>query len=383
MNQNNDILQLMLKDFNQAHPTLDIVYQRKTKRSTIDTNIFPDPNLLLFLLIEICNFSRRTREEKMHWNVAFIYKNMNYAITHEKFGLRLYEEIDNTINQNEVLGKLNKILRFVEKNALNDIAKQKILEGNITIVNQFNKIDNQYKYFRNRAKTEFTPEENKVTNLGTKDISNFMKNAMDLINRESAAKQKGQYNTLAMIDAYFSRLEHLLVLALPFFNYDRNNENISVFVGLNWSDKLKRILDFSNVEIQKHYSALVLIKEKYRNTFAHGGFEKNGQSFYIDLGPYGAIPASLSGVKNSIHFKIFPIDQNVYVEICSIFDGFDQYLSSIAMPQVWIYALSSLHLSLSESYLKDMLEQSDDINDFEDWIDHMHDMNDRYYNADY
>lgn len=378
-----EIIQLKLQDFNQANPTLDIVYQSKTKRSEIDSNIFPDPNLLLFLLIEICNFSYRNREEKMHWNVAFVYKQKNYAITHEKFGLRFYAESDNSINPDEVLVKLKKILKIVEKHSLTDISKQKILEGNIIIVNQFNKIDNQYTYFRKRAKTEFIPQEVKSIDLDTNNPLDFIRFSMDIVNRETEAKRNGQYNALAMIDAYFSRLEHLLVLALPFFNYNRDEDNMSVFVGLIWSEKLKRILEFSNSDTLNHYHALVTIKERYRNTFAHGGFEKNGQSFYISLGNYGSIPASLSGVKNSIHFKPFPIDQSVYEEICSVFDEFDHYLSSIAMPKVWIYAESGLNLSLTENRLNRLLEAANDLDYFTQWIENEVEMYDRYYNADY
>lgn len=94
---------------------------------------------------------------------------------------------------------------------------------------------------------------------------------------------------MAMIDAYFSRLEHFLVLALPFVGYKRDSDDLSQFIGSLWSDKFRRIFEIKNKEVQQHYDVLVGIKEKYRNTFAHGGFEKMvSRSIFtlINLVPY-------------------------------------------------------------------------------------------------
>lgn len=34
------------------------------------------------------------RGDKVHWHIEFIYKEKQYAIKHEKFGLRLYSQSD-------------------------------------------------------------------------------------------------------------------------------------------------------------------------------------------------------------------------------------------------------------------------------------------------
>lgn len=372
-------LKKSLKDFSpNQDKSYDLVFDEPSNRYNIRAEQFPVPRLLLFLLTGICKFSSRGREEKMHWNVAFTYKKYNYAITFEKFGLRLYAEKESKIKPEEVLGKLQKALELVERKFLGNIAKQQISAGNISIENQFIKLSNQYSYFREMAETEYSSKQNSGKS------GNFIEEIMNTINSETNAKRTGQYNALAMIDAYFSRLEHFLVLALPFSDYDREKDNLVEFVGSVWSDKLKRIFDFSDKNIQRHYSGLVHIKEKFRNTFAHGGFEKNGQSFYFHLPGYGAIPASMSGITNSVHFDSFPIDKNGFGQICSVFDAFDRYLSVDShLTEAWKYANSGLNLTLDKQNLEIMLKAAKDPEYFEKWIEYETERECMYINADY
>lgn len=384
MNKLEENIQLRLKDFSPAtNDDFDLVYDKKNKQYPIDRNIFPVPNLLLFLLIKICKFTPKSRGEKMHWNIAFTYKKNNYAITYEKFGLKLYTENHIDIRPKEVLGKLKKILDIIERHELSDLSKHQILKGNITLINQFPKLDNQYAYFRDRALFEYSSEEKNEALKENIDHSDFMKNLISQINDSWGALRAGQYNALAMIDAYFSRLEHLLVLALPFSNYNREKDSLAEFVGSIWSDKLRRILDFSDIKTQQHYNALINIKEKFRNTFAHGGFEKNGQSFYFHLDKIGAIPASMSSVKDSVHFNFFPIDKIGFERICSVFDEFDKYLSLITLPKVWKLADSGLNLALDENSLSELLEASNESEVYEQWIERNCHWRDQIDNADY
>lgn len=58
-------------------------------------------------------------------------------------------------------------------------------------------------------------------------------------------EQYAVYNSLAMIDSYFSRLEHILVLALPF---SKNNKeyDIKKFIGEFWFKKYSEVFDLNN-----------------------------------------------------------------------------------------------------------------------------------------
>ncbi|ENJ1720655.1 hypothetical protein ACI47T_002292 [Vibrio parahaemolyticus] len=367
-----------LKGFAPAEPSApDLVWSNNGECCPIEAQMFPAPELLLFLLRGICEFPLGYRGDKTHWIVPFTYKGINYAVSHEKFGLRIYVSKGSEAKPQEVLGKLKKALESAEKHILRDFANEQIQNGNITIYNQFNQLDGQYRYFRDKAKSAYTPQEDMDT---SEDVVRSIAKVMSM---HFEASRDGGYNSLAMIDAYFSRLEHFLVLALPFVGYDRQKENLSEFVGLIWSDKIRRVLNIADSTTQQHYYALVQVKEKYRNTFAHGGFEKNGQSFFFHLGQFGAIPASMSGRRDSVHFNFFPIDKETFEGVCILLDAFDTYLSNEVLSDAWKFAQSGLNLAMDEKNLSELLEVIKDPDTYDAWIDRQSCLSDMYANADY
>lgn len=366
-------VKLRLKDFAPAISDSPIL----VLGVPIEVRQFPVPNLLLYLLHGLCEFSMGYRGEKTHWIVPFSYKGVNYAIAHEKFGLRLYEQSGAETKPAEVLGKLQKSLELAERHILNELATSQIANGNVTIANNFNKLGAQYDYFRQRAIAAYVPDKD------FQDRKDASFDLTDILNCQFGASREGGFNALAMIDAYFSRLEHFLVLSLPFAGYARETDNLAEFVGLLWSQKFRRILDSSKLAVNQHYEALVGVKEKFRNTFAHGGFEKNGQSFFFHLNKFGAIPASMSGVRDSVHFNFFPIDKEGFESICGIFDEFDAYLSSTATPNAWKLAESGLDLSFDSENLFELLNAAENTEDFDAWITKQSSLNDMYINADY
>lgn len=140
----NEHIKLRLKDFAPASPDApDLIWGGIGDRCPIATKQFPVPNLLLFLLCEVCKFPLEPRGDKTHWTVPFTYKGINYVISLEKFGLLFYVERRPNSKPKEVLGKLRKTLDSAEKHILSDFASQQIASGNITIRNQFNRLGDQ------------------------------------------------------------------------------------------------------------------------------------------------------------------------------------------------------------------------------------------------
>lgn len=369
---------LRLKDFSAPGANApDLIYHDGGSGYRIDADIFPCPELLLYLLHEIYKLPLGSRGEKMHWTVPFVYKDVHYAIAFEKFGLRIYAERDADTRIKEVLGKLRKAQDAAEQYILNDVAKAQIAAGNISIANRFSLFDNQYHYFREQAGLAYSPLN--PPEVPPQDFSLLS----DVLNQMHRSKRDGGFNALAMIDAYFSRLEHILVLSLPFVEFNRDEENLAEFIGSLWSEKFRRVLGQSDKKIQRFYEQLVQVKEKFRNTFAHGGFEKNGQSFFFHLDKFGAVPASMSGVRDSVHFNYFPIDQDAFEKVCALFDEFDEYLSTTALPVAWKYTCSGLNIAFDQKSLSELLALVDDDAAFDSWLEYQHHLADMYANAEY
>lgn len=264
----------------------------------------------------------------------------------------------------------------IEKYILAKIAEDQVRRGNISIANQFHHLRNQYYYFREKAASAYSAVEQKVNDEGYGGLA-------EILNRQFRYGREGTYNALSMIDAYFSRLEHFLLLALPFASFDRTKDNLAEFVGRNWSDKLKRIVNVQSPPMRDYYARLVVIKEKYRNTFAHGGFEKKGASFYFHLSGFGAIPVRMSGYKHSVHFNLLPIEADSFNEVCRLFDKVDDWLKESALPLAWMYAASGLDLRFDEKYISEMMTAAKDHDLFEEWLHKESIIVDIYSNADY
>ena len=380
-----DKINLQLKDFGQPiDGQLELYEHERGSSRRIDRKQFPAPALLRFLLQGVCKFPSGYLDDKMRWIIHFSYKGKKCAIADLKFGMRFYSEDPcAAVNPDEVLGKLQKALGIFEREYLSNFANEQMKKGNVTISNHFLTLNDQYEYFRGNAVDAYTSTQKAESEGG--DIINFT----DLLatftsnhNRNVIATRQGQHNALAMIDAYFSRLEHLLVLALPFANYDRKKDDLATFVGYTWSKKVARILKPFDEQVQKHHQNLLQIKEKYRNTFAHGGFEKNGQSFSFHLGGY-AVPVSMSGVRDSVHFNNISIDEAAFEYICSVFDAFDQHLSQVAIPAAWKYAGTGFDLPLDESYLQNLLTVCGHEEDYDDFLTCVGYKLDQYINVDY
>jgi len=155
------------------------------------------------------------------------------------------------------------------------------------------------------------------------------------------------------------------------------------FYKKDFSEKFKIIFPLNIQENKLFYDEINTIKEKYRNTFSHGMFSKNGEPFYFKLDNAGLIPANLSKFKDSPHFNFVPTDNIKYEEICEQFDKIDKWLEFESSQLAWKYAESGLSLSFSNDFFNKVASYLDDIEDFQEFIkaEQMH--NDMIENADY
>lgn len=327
-----DEIKNLFKDFNpplNGSEAKSIPLCKQYAKFTVDRNEIPIPEMILFVMFHILHYPTYGPEEKERWRIDFSYKNTNCSFALQKFGLVLYvSAIDQKdgnalVIRNEIIGKLNRKLTKLENKFLTHFTKDQILNHNVTIKNQYYDLENRYVYFKNRAEHAFST----VSNLNSKskskrtlsnDLSTLFKSNTELY-----------YNSIAMLDAYFSFLEHLFVLIYPLVLKHLESFKLVEFISSYWSDKFTNIFDINkNAQAKSFYDKLDRVKENYRNYYAHGGFEKGGASLFIHFGNIGAIPAQLSKVKNKPHFNFFPIGTDSFTNICNTIDNFNEWLRS-------------------------------------------------------
>ncbi|UUS58281.1 MULTISPECIES: hypothetical protein [unclassified Acinetobacter] len=369
-------LERIFQDFKLTDPSSETKLDEKTVIS-ISREDFPVESILLFTLHKICGFRTISRWDKMHWGIIFEYKGAVNLISSHKFGLRLYSEriADVEAIQKELINKLKKNIKFIEKNILNQYAENQVALNNFTIPNLFHKLSGQYYYFRDQSKKIFKKEIDNV--IKNKDFSSMLNTFF----AKRDLEQYAVYNSLAMIDSYFSRLEHILVLALP-FSKNKKEYDIKKFIGEFWSKKYSEVFDLSNPNSKRIHDELTLIKEKYRNTFAHGGFEKKGQSFHFHLENYGVVPATMSDYKDSVHFNFIPLNESEFENICLFFDEVDNFFKE-NLEVAWMFCNSGLDLVMDDKSLSQLLKKAEDIDVFGDWLDSENEHLCNYINANY
>lgn len=273
--------------------------------------------------------------EKVLWEIPIFYKGVQFVLAHKKFGFTIsanekkenYESI-----AFEAMVLIHKAIPFTEV-LVNPIIHEKVNEGNITIDSKYTKMRNRYLFFREKALHGESGDEKKYEELkGGSGISNFKDGDSyqahyNLMSRYSSAKT---YYLLAMIDAYFSLLEHISILLLPFVKEIKIKEiKLDHFIGLTWKAKLRMILQYKiNKSASKYLEILDEIKEQIRNPASHDDYFKNGSSFFVHISGTGAIPFTLT--KTQQNFKFSDVSKS-FITIENIvrhFDEFDQYLET-------------------------------------------------------
>lgn len=189
---------------------------------------------------------------------------------------------------------------------------------------------------------------------------------------------------MAMMDAFFSRLENLLVFSIPFVGLPPEVSSCMTFIALPWADKYKHTFNLNNnIAALKQYEKLREIKEKYRNPISHGFFQKDNASIFIQMPMVGAVPLNLSIIKDNLHFSLIPISKDTYSEICASFDSFEEFLRESSLKYALQYAETGLDVAFDTDSIAKYRAASKSEEEFEIFIEGMRRFYDMYMNMDW
>jgi len=279
------------------------------------------------MLVKLLQFKYGGRYEKVAWTIPVKYKEVEFLLGYRKFGLDIRSATNPKSVQEiaiEMVNKLNKGVSIADK-LLEPFAKEQLKNKNITVANNFHALNARYLFFRNKAEKSFasSPPKRKIIK---RDKTG---EPVAWESHPYKPQLEGSYYTIAMMDAFFSKLEHILTLILPFAFDKIDKIDLVSFIGLTWSEKFKQVFNvIAGGEQKRLYDNLIEIKERYRNPLSHGGFEKGGASLYFHFPAVGAIPIRLSKFRESIHYSFIPIREAKFEEICFLFDCVDQFIDN-------------------------------------------------------
>jgi hypothetical protein len=250
---------------------------------------------------------------------AFELRKFGFFISHK-------ESISDALLQ-RVEGQLSGSLRCLEP-ILSEVAKSQIALGNLTIVNRMAVFDNRYQYFRGLADEAFTPATQDPPPGEDFADDSMLANMSAKMNHHLAKEQEGYFASGAMIDAYFSRLEHRVLLLRAFMGRPLAIGDFNRFLEKRWDERLQDVVGI-DADCQWPFllGKLRDVKSKIRNPLAHGGVENDGGAFYFYLPTVGAIPGNLSRHSGRLQTSFFPISDLTHAETCSLFDSVDAFLA--------------------------------------------------------
>jgi hypothetical protein len=348
---------------------------------------FPVPDLVLFALRNVLGFRWSGPGEKVRWSVYGTFTGVPVSFEMRKFGFTICAAKGPGIELKRLCGQLQVAVKHVE-DWLAPLAKEQAAKGNVTVANRYSEFDSRYRFFRGLADRSYRRTDKKprrTVTPKTKDEPSaiFGDLAADW-NQMMRANTQGFYYSTAMVDAFFSRLEHILVLLRAFCGAPLQDDELTALLSMAWDDKLKALVNVAEPGLQKLYSDLKRIKERVRNPFAHGGVENDGGSLFVHIPTVGAMPANLTQIRNSVRFNLFPVGKDDHGSTCAVFDAFDRAMREGPLNGAYSLIDNGIDPSFAAKQLATYKELAEGpAEEREQWCWHWHYENDRHANMDY
>lgn len=316
----------VLRDFGQPRPFGERDKNLSSFRTELSVRDAPLPVLLRYAL-KLIGLDYEGPWEKVAWLVDFTYKGLDCTLAHQKFGLRLWARIDGTEEDAarvlaQITKKLTSAVRAVET-LLAEGAPDTLNAGNVTIANQHYRLRRAYDYFRRRTTNPDLVEDIHET------FSNEAGAGSTFTHGASVMRMNASHDLIAAMSAYLSALEHTLVLALPFQNFNPQSDSLTKIIGSPWGDKWKRVIGHADPEAVKLRKRLTDVVERWRNPYSHGGFEKtNGATVFLHTPGVGALPVGMTSIRESPFFSFHSVSETHVEDVFALFGEIDAWLAT-------------------------------------------------------
>ena len=301
--------------------------------SRLERSAFPVPEMVLFALRNIMGWRWNGPGEKVRWSVYGSVLSEPVGFELAKFGFTILRVPGHKVPQGRIVGQLSDAMRLIEE-ILEPMAMYQAQVGEVGIANRFGEFDARYGFFRDNAQSAFArakeppllPKRRNSSKTGPEIVGGMI---APLLNHIHAAQREGFFHASAMVDAYFSALEHRLIMLRAFTGQPLEERGLLSFLDKSWDDKLRTILPLgADHAAGVTFGRLRRIKERLRNPLSHGGVENDGGSLFFHLPGIGALPANFSSFADSARFSFMPIEDASFEDCCSVLDAMDQLLST-------------------------------------------------------
>lgn len=349
--------------------------------------------------------------DKMRWACGFLYKGVPCAIALQKTGLRLFtfsqnvdtieltrsqiahtgQSVSGSDFQSALIAELKGALNFVEKRFIEELFIESATTDSIFLRNDYQSLKEMYLYFREKSeeysqgsKGSIKPEFRDNGGVGVSTKLEIAEIFAPWFEQRERFRKKGYYEFAGVL-AFFSLLEHILVLLMP-LSPEASKLSLHEFLKNDFKTKWDLIFtekDALNLEMRQE---VLHIAEKYRNLFSHGGVAKSGRSLYVSLRGIGIItnPLFKRNRDPSLPFiEFLPENPTVDSDVFPFFDEIELWLAKSSARFGMKFIEEGLDIPHSREFASEFVERSKDEEEFDDWLSLRSEMTDRATNFEF
>jgi hypothetical protein len=353
---------------------------------------FPLPDLVKFALGTVLRFPTVGPEEKVRWTVFAMFNGVEVSLELRKFGFTICHAAGANVDLKRLCGQLCSAVALTEQ-WMAGLAREQIQANNVTLANRNSEFDRRYRFFRHHADAAYrraskTPRskakaKKKLSKID--ELSTMFEDVTASWRHNARMNTEGFFHSVAMVDAFYSRLEHQLILLRAFQGKPLAQGGLKEFLGHNWDEKMKALVDVDNdATAQKLYMQLKQLKERIRNPFSHGGVENDGGSLFVHVPSVGALPANFTKFKQSVRFSFFPVEKDDHGSACGVFDAVDAMFRAGPLAAAYSLVEGGVDPSFdAKSLTRYAGLVADSPEEREVYMEYWHQDNDRHSNMDY
>lgn len=357
-------------------PEKDRKYNWGSKRTQAGQQL-PEYYLVYFLLVELLGFPAEGRWEKVAWTIPVEFDGNPALIEHRKMGLGVFSAAtpEDEVTAGAIVAAVRRGVGAARP-FFDHLAATAVNGSRLNVTNNCAWLFSRYTYLRNQFRAKMAT----VIDTSLYAIDEIITTNPDgtTVKTFSAPRfsdmQEARWLGVAVIDAFFSWTEHVLIHVGILIGNVKTGEDIARLAESEWSEKVKAAIDLSqDAEAKALYEDLLEVRRQIRNFMAHGAFGKQGEAFHFHSAA-GTVPVNLTDAKNRSRYSIFAVpsfDENRAMEliekfIAKVWDGSrgpaKLYLEEASLPVIMTYANDGTYAAAMSS--------RDDMENFVEFLTH-------------
>lgn len=272
-----------------------------------------DPWAIRFFIVDVIGGHDVGRDEKQAWAaplemdgtlIWFAFRKFGVSAT--VYGARTEEAAAEIVA--ECMQRVGKAIPVVTRDLIGPLIAEAVTQGAFTVPNRFGYFHDMYAHLRSLA------EETAAKAAVTRPVHETHGEGASSTHFPGAMLARdAEFEAVGSLFAFFSLLEHLLVIGLAFTEYEPVQEPFGDFLRMNWGEKFKRVVGLKNKDDKLIYDTLQRLADENRNPSAHGGVDRNVANVHVHLVGYGAVPTGVTSTSQHPTYTFEPeLPQSVF-----------------------------------------------------------------------